>query len=71
MNETLVSIVGVLGAFIVVLVVMYRVSPGLSEAMSAWAKKQEDLSKHRLVEEWAQGFQEGQELERQKREGVK
>lgn len=69
MSELIVNIVGIVCVFAVVLVFMYRASPGLSDAMSAWAKKQDDLSKNRLVEEWVQGFQEGQELERQKHEG--
>lgn len=69
MNELVLNIGGIACVFIVALVFVYRLGPGIGDAMSAWAKKQDDLSKHRLVEEWAQGFHEGQEQQRQQQGG--
>ena len=71
MSELVLNIVGIACVFIVALVFAYRLGPGLGDVMSAWAKKQQDLTVNRLAEEYVKGFQEGQELERQKREGVK
>lgn len=71
MNETIVAVAFMVGVFAVMLVFAHRAGPGLSDAMSAWAKKQQDLMSHRLIEEWARGVQEGQEFERQKQEGAK
>lgn len=66
MNDLILSGLGIVCAAAFAVVTAYRVAPGLSEAMSAWAKKQDDLSKNRLAEEWVQGYQDGQEVERQK-----
>lgn len=71
MSEAIVTIAGMMCVAAVVLVSVYRLSPGLSDAMSAWAKKQQDLTNHRLIEEWARGVQEGQEFERRKQEGTR
>lgn len=71
MSETIMTIAGIACMVAVVLVFVYRASPGLSDAMSAWAKRQQDLTVNRLAEEYVKGFHDGAERGQQKREGTK
>ena len=69
MSELVLNIVGIACVFIVALVFAYRLGPGLGDVMSAWAKKQQDLTVNRLAEEYVQGFKDGTEREQQKQAG--
>lgn len=69
MSELVLNIVGIACVFIVALVFAYRLGPGLGDVMSAWAKKQQDLTVNRLAEEYVKGFHDGAEREQQKQEG--
>jgi len=62
MSDLILNGIAIAGAFALMSVIVYRIGPGLSEALSAWAAKQ-DLE-HKRIEIWAEGFQEGQEAER-------
>ena len=69
MSELVLNIVGIACAFTVPLVFAYRLGPGLGDVMSAWAKKQTDLTVNRLAEEYVKGFNDGAEREQQKQAG--
>ena len=59
MDVFVLNALGVIGVAVVAAVTMYRLGPGLSDAMSAWANRRETLTTRRLVEEWADGYEAG------------
>lgn len=66
MSELVLNIVVIACTFTVALVFAYRLGPAVGDAMRAWAQKQQDLHSHDLAKEYGQGFQDGQQFERQK-----
>ena len=64
MGEFILNLIAVLGIIGAVITAIYRLGPGLSDVMTAWAKRREQGLAHELVDAWAEGYREGQEFER-------